>query len=55
MKKRVNKKSDNRVDYEALEIVRAYTIEQIVKQLNDDACNMSSCQIRMYILDAIGV
>jgi hypothetical protein len=41
------------IDYEALERVRAYTMKQIVKFLNDDSCNLSSCEIRKHLLDAI--
>lgn len=41
------------IDYEAMERLRVYTMEQIVKCLNDDACNLSSCEIRKYMLDVI--
>lgn len=50
-----NKAKRNRIDYKALEMVRVYTMEQIVKMLNDSTCNMSSCEIRKYVLDAIDV
>ena len=50
MSKKFNKYS---VNYEALERVRVYTMEQIVKCLNDDSCNLSSCEIRKHLLDAI--
>ncbi len=53
MKKRGKKVKQ--IDYEALERVRLSNMQQIVKNLNDDACNLTSCEIRMYILDAIGV
>lgn len=52
MKRRIKKCKS--IDYEALEKVRIYTMEQIVKCLNDDACNLTSCEIRMYLLDTIG-
>lgn len=48
MKKKTKK---YKINYEALERVRAYTMEQILKCLNDDACNFSSCEIRKYMLD----
>ncbi len=41
------------IDYKAIERLRVYTIEQIVKCLNDDACNLSSCEIRKYMLDEV--
>lgn len=41
------------IDYEAIERLRVYTMEQIVKCLNDDACNLSSCEIRKYMLDEV--
>jgi hypothetical protein len=41
------------IDYDAIERLRVYTMEQIVKCLNDDACNLSSCEIRKHLLDAI--
>lgn len=41
------------IDYEALERVRVYTMEQIVKCLNDDSCGLSSCEIRKHLLDEI--
>lgn len=50
MRKKFKKYS---VNYEALERVRVYTMEQIVKCLNDDSCNLSSCEIRMYMLNEI--
>lgn len=50
MKKKTKKYS---VNYEGLERVRVYTMEQIVKCLNDDSCNLSSCEIRKHLLDAI--
>ena len=50
MKKKAKK---YKINYEALEKVRAYTMEQIVKCLNDDACNLSSCEIRKYMLDEV--
>jgi hypothetical protein len=50
MRKKFKKYS---VNYEALEKVRVYTMEQIVKCLNDDPCNLSSCEIRKHLLDAI--
>lgn len=46
---------NNRIDYNALEMVRTNTIEYLVKHLNDDSCNLSSCEIRKYVLDAMGV
>lgn len=49
MRKKFKKYS---VNYEALERVRTYTMEQIVKCLNDDSCNLSSCEIRKHLLDA---
>ena len=42
-----------RVNYEALERVRTYTMEQIVKCLNDDSCQLSSCEIRKHLLDSL--
>lgn len=50
MRKKFKKYS---VNYEALERVRTYTMEQMVKCLNDDSCNLSSCEIRKHLLDAI--
>lgn len=50
MRKKFKKYS---VNYEALERVRTYTMEQIVKCLNDDACKLSSCEIRKYMLDEV--
>ena len=50
MKKKFKKYS---VNYEALERIRTYTMEQIVKCLNDDSCQLSSCEIRKHLLDAI--
>lgn len=50
MRKKFKKYS---VNYEALERIREYTMEQIVKCLNDDSCNLSSCEIRMYMLNEI--
>lgn len=41
------------IDYEAIERLRVYTMEQIVKCLNDDACNLSSCEIRKYMFDEV--
>lgn len=50
MRKKFKKYS---VNYEALERVRIYAMEQMVKFLNDDSCNLSSCEIRKHLLDAI--
>ena len=50
MRKKIKKYS---INYEGLEKVRVYTMEQIVKCLNDDSCNLSSCEIRKHLLDAI--
>ena len=50
MRKKFKKYS---VNYEALERVRVYTMEQIVKYLNDDSCNLSSCEIRKHLLDSL--
>lgn len=50
MRKKIKKYS---INYEGLERVRVYTMEQIVKCLNDDSCNLSSCEIRMYMLNEI--
>ena len=51
MRKKFKKYS---VNYEALERVRVYEMEQIVKCLNADSCKLSSCEIRKHFLDAIG-
>ena len=50
MRKKFKKYS---INYEGLERVRVYTMEQIVKCLNDDSCQLSSCEIRMYMLNEI--
>lgn len=50
MRKKFKKYS---VNYEALERVRIYAMEQMVKCLNDDSCNLSSCEIRMYMLNEV--
>ena len=50
MKKKTKK---YKINYEALERVRVYTMEQIVKCLNDDSCNLSSCEIRKHLLDSL--
>ena len=50
MKKKFKKYS---VNYESLNRVRTYTMEQIVKCLNDDSCNLSSCEIRKYVFDVL--
>ena len=50
MKKKTKK---YKINYEALERVRVYTMEKIVKCLNDDSCQLSSCEIRMYMLNEI--
>lgn len=42
------------IDYEAIERLRVYTMKQIVECLNDDSCNLSSCEIRKHLLDAVG-
>ena len=41
------------INYEAIERLRVYTMEQIVKCLNDDSCNLSSCEIRKNLLDSL--
>lgn len=51
MRKKVKKYS---IDFDALERVRVYTMKQIVECLNDDSCNLSSCEIRKHLLDAVG-
>lgn len=51
MKKKIKK--NNRIDYNALEVVRVNIVEHLVKYLNDDACRLSSCEIRKYILDYV--
>ena len=51
MKKRGKKVKT--IDYEEIERLRVYTMEQIVKCLNDDSCQLSSCEIRMYMLNEI--
>ena len=50
MRKKFKKYS---VNYEALERVRVKTMEQIVKCLNDDSCQLSSCEIRKHLLDSL--
>lgn len=52
MKKRVKKNKN--VDFMKVEMDRINVMENIVKCLNDDSCHLSSCEIRMYTLDAIG-
>ena len=51
MRKKVKKYS---IDFDVLERVRVYTMKQIVECLNDDSCNLSSCEIRKHLLDAVG-
>lgn len=51
MRKKVKKYS---IDFDTLERVRVYTMKQIVECLNDDSCNLSSCEIRKHLLDAVG-
>ena len=51
MRKKVKRYS---IDFDALERVRVYEMEQIVKCLNDDSRNLSSFEIRNHFLDAIG-
>lgn len=50
MRKKVKRYS---IDFDSLERIRVYTMEQIVKCLNDDACNLSSCEIRKHLLDSL--
>ena len=50
MRKKIKKYS---VNYEALERIRVYEMEQMVRFLEDDSCNLSSCEIRKHLLDAI--
>lgn len=50
MGKKIKKYS---INYEALERIRVYEMNQIVKCLNDDVCNLSSCEIRKHLLDNI--
>ena len=42
------------INYEAIERLRVYTMKQILECLNDDSCNLSSCEIRKHLLDAVG-
>ena len=51
MGKKIKKYS---IDFDALERVRVYTMKHIVECLNDDSCNLSSCEIRKHLLDAVG-
>lgn len=51
MKKKI--KRNKKVDFVLLEKNRVSIIKEMVKVLNDDACNLSSCEIRKYILDAM--
>ena len=50
MGKKIKKYS---VNYEALERIRVYEMEQMVRLLEDDYCKLSSCEIRKHFLDAI--
>lgn len=51
MKKKI--KRNKKVDFVLLEKNRVSIIKEMVNVLNDDACNLSSCEIRKYILDAM--
>lgn len=51
MKKKI--KRNKKVDFVLLEKNRVSIIKEIVNVLNDDACNLSSCEIRKYIFDEI--
>lgn len=51
MKKKI--KRNKKVDFVLLEKNRVATIKDMVNVLNDDACILSSCEIRKYILDAM--
>lgn len=42
-----------KVDFDELERMRVYTINSIVKNLNEDSCSLSSCEIRKCLLDAV--
>lgn len=42
------------IDFDALERVRVYEMEHMVRLLDDDSCKLSSCEIRKHFLDAIG-
>lgn len=53
MKKKVKK--NKKVDFALIEKNRVSTIKDMVNVLNDDACILSSCEIRKYILDAMYV
>ena len=50
MGKKIKKYS---VNYEALERIRVYEMEQMVRFLEDDSCKLSSCEIRKHLFDAI--
>ena len=50
MRKKIKRYS---IDFDALERVRVYEMEQMVRLLDDDSCKLSSCEIRKHFLDAI--
>lgn len=51
MKKKI--KRNKKVDFVLLEKNRVSIIKEMVNALNDDACNLSSCEIRKYMLDEV--
>lgn len=51
MRKKVRK--NKKVDFALIENNRVSTMKDMVNVLNDDACVLSSCEIRKYILDAM--
>lgn len=51
MKKKIKK--NRSVDFKSIEINRVSVVSNIVNSLNDDSCVLSSCEIRLYILNAM--